>query len=352
MKLVKKSNGYYYARFKGSDGLQKEVSTRVKRKDEADQVVKESNLEALELAAKAQILTADAISKIVSGRKVSIKAALDQWEARMTAKGRSNKTAHNNCQTVSKWVKEAKLGTRPPSAINLDHVNNYINNPRSKVKASTRRTNLTAIRTFIEFCVDEGWRSGNPAKNVDVVMSKLTHKQKEKKEVELFTRAEVIRICNKAEVPFWTVAPLISYETGLRLGDICCLEWASLSNESLTVWTDKSDKRIGPLPLGKVLMSRIREVPMMSKRFMFPDQEKIYRAPTRRALLSVQFKNLCAKADIEGKTFHGLRHTYASRTFKDEKETLIQQLQRELAELKVASNMGHSETKTTKGYIH
>ena len=65
MKIVKKPNGYQYALFKGGQ----EISTRTKNREKAQQIAKEGNWEALDLASQAQALTADVITRLVSGGK-------------------------------------------------------------------------------------------------------------------------------------------------------------------------------------------------------------------------------------------------------------------------------------------
>lgn len=352
MKIVKKANGYYYARFKGDDGRQKEVSTRSKNKSRAELLVKESNLEALELAAQAQVLTADAITRIVAGKKVTLSAALIKWTERMELRSRAQKTIHNSQTTVTRWLKQCKLETRPPAFVNLGHISRYINSSDAGNKVSTRGTTLSAIKTFLEFCADEGWRVGNPATAVCVSMDKMSHSQKEPRPIKLFKLRDVETIIASTSSQFWKFATRCSFETGLRLGDICCMEWDCIKDKSITVWTDKRNRRVGPFGMSEILQQILKSVPITSARYLFPKQKKIYSAPTRRALLSVQFKKLCLSCDLEDHTFHGLRHTYATYAYKQEKVNLIQRLQEELAELEVARKLGHSTTKTTRGYIH
>jgi integrase len=360
MKLVKKPNGYYYAKIMGADGRQKEVSTRSKNKRTAERMVKDSNLEALEQAAQAQVLTADAITRIVAGKKVTLKEALEKWKDRMSMRSRSGKTIYNSYISIARWLSEMKLTNRPPAFVDLSHVSRYVNGTkpgirngiRDGIKASSRRTTLSCIKTFIEFCADEGWRVGNPAKGVDISMEELSHAQKEKREVKLFSEADVLRIAAATDSPFWRFATSVSFATGLRLGDICCLEWECFDGPVMTVWTDKRDKRVGPFTLEGEALRHLKSIPVTDPKFLFPLQRDIYKSATRRALLSVQFKKLCTAVELEGHSFHGLRHTYASLTYRSEKENLIKRLQRELAEIKVSEDLGHSNTDTTKGYIH
>ncbi len=52
---------------------------------------------------------------------------------------------------------------------------------------------------------------------------------------------------------------------------------------------------------------------------MGPEQRVIIRGPTTRAALSVQFSRLYASLDIEGKSFHCLRHGAITRRAKQGK---------------------------------
>ncbi len=352
MKLVKKPNGYYYARVKGSDGKIKEFSTRQKSKARAEAAAREANLEALEQAAQAKILTAEAITRIVAGKRITCEKAMEDWKQRLRAGSKAPKTIHNSIATVSRWIAHEKLDKKPPSTITFEALTRYINSPMGGHKASTRNTNLSAIRSFLEFCTNEGWRVGNPAKDVAVTMETLTHEQKEPRKINPFLPEEVSLILSMADGPFWPFATLLSFETGLRLGDIAQLEWAAFEGRTLTLWTDKRNQRVGPFTLSRKARTLLKAVPLKNKRYLFPEQCEIYQSSTRRALLSVQFKSLCQSLGIEGKTFHSLRHAYASATFKEEKRRLIEQLQQELAELSVAEKLGHSQVSTTRGYLH
>ena len=352
MKLIKKSNGYWYAKIVGNDGRLKEFSTRSKCKITANKMVKEAKLEELELAARAQVLTAEAITKIVGGKKVNLTQALERWAERMRLKGRSTKTEHNSLTAVGKWIRDMKLGNRPPSFVDIKHVSKWVNNPAWSIKASTRGTYLSSIRSFIQFCADEGWRVGNPAEGVVVSMDNLSHAQKERREVKLFTEANVAAIVAATDDPFWRFATSLSFTTGLRLGDICSLELDCFDGADITVWTDKRDKRVGPFTMDERTIKLLMAVPISSSVYIFPKHKAIYSTKTRRARLSSEFREICDSVGLYEHTFHGLRHTYATNAYRSEENSVLVRLQKELAGQKVSKDMGHSNLSTTKEYIH
>lgn len=349
MKIVKKPNGYQYAVFKGGQ----EISTRTKNREKAQQIAKEGNWEALDLASQAQALTADVITRLVSGgKKVTMQEAVDLWGKRMSMKGRANKTIHNNVTAVERWLELCSLTRKAPAFVEHKHIHNYANSDKAGNKASSRRVVLSSIRGFIEFCCGEGWRVGNPANDVGINLDLMDHNQKESKSPTLFTENDIRHLIAVVDDAFWRFAIQLSYETGLRLGDICQLEWECIDEGHITVWTDKRNKRVGPFKLSSRLESMLIGLPVLSPKYIFPDQREKQRDPKRRAHLSVQFKRYCESAGLSDRSFHGLRHTYASVQFKAEKEKLVEKLKRELAEVEVAQKLGHSSTETTKGYIH
>ena len=55
---------------------------------------------------------------------------------------------------------------------------------------------------------------------------------------------------------------------------------------------------------------------------------------------------------IKGKSFHSLRHMVATQKYaKADKDALANKLAQALTLEQIASLLGHSETKTTKGYL-
>lgn len=140
---------------------------------------------------------------------------------------------------------------------------------------------------------------------------------------------------------FWRSATGIGRYSGLRLGDICCLEKASLKEHGkLIVWTDKKDSRV-ELPISDKLAQSISLMPHSNdKRFCFPEQAMIHGDPVKRSKLSVQFTRILEGCKIEGKSFHCLRKTLATE-LNSQGETIEE----------IAKALGHSSIETTRIYI-
>ena len=344
MATLTKIGKHYHARVRTADGTRRTISTHTTDKAQARRVVKESGLEELEASAKAGRLTREAIGVITTGRKHTMVKAIDSFTESMSRR-LASKSVLNTTYVITAWVKEMKLESLPPSAITEKHVDEWINNPDSDAKAQTRAIKLSALRGFLSYCSDMGWTMGNPAgrHRVSVNMRLLSHAQKESKVALPFHASEVkrlIRYCEDKGLTFWQFAILISWEIGLRLGDICSLEWDCFTTPGrVTVWTDKRDRRIS-VPLSDELQQLITLIPLTSDQYLFPT-ERVNIEQNKVAALSVFFKRLCEKVQITDKSFHCLRHGCITRWAKEGKSLES-----------IGKDVGHANTKTTAGYVH
>jgi integrase len=366
---LKKIGGIYHVKIAAKGGP-KWISTKATSRKEAEKVVAESGAHRLSIAAKAGRLTGKAIGHILAGKSLTVTKALDEYERR-SAVSKSAKTVANARQIVGLWIREAGVGNLAPSSITPDHISGWINSEDSGNKRTTRTTNLAALRTFFEFCSHQGWIVSDPSRMVEVNHSILTQEQMES-ERNPFTDDEVKQLVSalrsdwhKAEtgkhelfreaqhVLFWLVAVCVARETGLRLSDIAQLEWRSFCEQGkIVVWTKKTGKRVEH-KISDSLSNLIGEIPVDSPVYLFPNQRDIIRNMKTRALLSVQFGRLLERLEIHGKSFHSLRHTFATRKFaKMDKHALAQKLAEALTMEEIAALLGHTDTRTSKGYVH
>jgi integrase len=324
---LNKKGGVYHVSVATPQG-NKRISTGARDRATAEQIVKESGVKRLDIAAKAGRLTQQAIGQITTGHKLTMSKAFQQFRDWLESIGRLN---------------DMNLAGLPPSAVTEQHVNQWINAPNENGSAY-RETALSGIRSFFEFTAAKGWSIGNPARLVRVNMRQLSHEQKEPKEVVPFTKLEINRLIKYTEdkgLTFWTAAVRISRETGLRLGDVARLEWNCFAEPGcLIVWTSKRLKRVA-VPISDELQEVITTIPITHKQYVFPEQRVIASDPKRVSGLSVQFGRICAKCEITGKSFHGLRHHFVSE-LKRQGKTLEE----------IGKLVGHSDTATTEGYVH
>lgn len=343
MRLTKdRESGVYHARVTTPHGP-RTLSTKATDIKQARRVVRDSKLQEIEDAAKAGRLTSQAIGMILAGRKVTIATAIVQFAEWQRTFGRSDNTLTNTLSFLNAWARDMKLLGIPPAAITEKHIGPWVNDPESKSKAGSRAVQLSAVRSFFSYCSAKGWTAGDPSRLVRVDMRLLTHEQKEPKVRECFTDTEIGQLF-AAHRPgtFWHSAIVIGRWTGLRLGDICQLQWECFSKPGkLAVWTDKKDRRV-ELPIEPLaLQEAIAAIPRQDKTYCFPAERAAIIDPRRRSIFSTQFRRMAAPLGIKGKTFHCLRHTFVTEC--DRQGIPIEHISR---------SVGHSNSATTRGYIH
>lgn len=341
MNLTKDKNGVYYASFRTADGKRRTITTKTTNIIDAKRVVKDAKLAELEMAARSGRLTNQVISLIVAGKKVTVAQAIEEWLAWLRTVGRSENTVSAYSIEMRAFANAARILHLPPATIKPETINEWINSPGTR-KAGTRNVQLAQIRSFFEFCAAKGWTYGDPSRLVEVNLGNLSFAQKEPQQRAIFTDGEVFALI--AESPpdsFWRPAIALGRWTGLRLGDICQLEWESLAKPGkIVVWTQKRDRRV-ELPLEPDSLRRaVDSIEKTDKTYCFPREREIVMDPKRRSILSVQFGRLCTKCGIEGRSFHDLRSSYCSA--QDAAGIPIEHISRAV---------GHSNTLTTKGYI-
>jgi integrase len=295
---------------------------------------------------------------------------IDQWSAHLAKRGEP-RTARSRLLIVRAWSRDSKLGARPVTEITDDQIQEWVNRPGT-TKVNTRKISLTYIRALFKFLIIKEVVRVDPSQLCNIQWEDLTHAQKETREVLPFTAAEFDRLmahlnrelsavraqlaiaqenpttgmdrlqkkCDTLQ--FWHIAAVMSRCSGLRLGDIAELEWATLAGEKFAVWTMKKQKRVEPWIWNQPLFDRATgSIPMADEIYCFPVQREIQRDVPRQCLLSRQFTRICAAAKLSGHTFHSLRHTYATECAKGGIPTPH-----------IARSMGHSSTTTTEGYLH
>lgn len=316
------------------------VSLETNDADVAAERVAQMHVQDLETVSSITDLTHQVVTQIVSGKDLTVGDTIDVWVTHAKASRLySPTTIYANQGFLKAWARDMEIANKPLSSVTPAHVSDYVNRGDERRSSAVRK--LSAIRTFFSYCQDEGLMYRNPAGKslTRVSYESFTHAEKESNSRGTFTDGELTRLLSISN-PFWTAAVVVGRTTGLRLGDIASLEWSSFKDGRLVVWTDKANKRVD-LAVTPEIERAMGALSDTGIRFCFPEQREIAADPTRRALLSIQFSRLCAKAGITGRSFHCLRHTNAS-SLVAAGSTLEQ----------VAKRLGHSSTATTLGYVH
>jgi len=389
MKL-KKIDGVYHAQFRTVTGTRRLISTKQTDRAQALAVVKQAGIAELEQAALAGRLSREVVGRILTGKRMTLARAVGPFRDWMKSRGRSPKTIAENTLTLTAWTRERKLAAFAPASITEAHIAGWINDGTKARSQSTRQVALVHLRRFFAFCAANGWVAADPSQAVGIDHSVLSHDQKEPGERLPFSPAELLRLTSylrtcrqdldreiqrvelgasysatgravklaqlgqrRADLAFWLFAVQCSATTGLRLSDIAGLEWRCFSEAGkLIVWMDKTNRRIEHA-LTPELERLVTQLPVTSSTHLFPSQHATVGDVLRRSLLSVQFKRLCTRLDIRGRSFHSLRHAVASQQYHAiDKDALAKRLAENLSLTQITQLLGHSNPRTAKGYVH
>lgn len=345
MKLIKSENGNFSVRYKDASGSQRSTNLRTKDKREANRLVKDLKIEELEQAGKLGVLSADVITKIIGSKSMKYKDVLAEYEQHMRLSANSDNSIYTMMSIFEQFGRDFKLNDKPMAMINEKHIFDFINaeDGTSLGNRALRRSSLNQLWNFAQIKM---YVLTNPIMFIKVDKSKLLHDQKTPKEKRIFYKREVDKMIKHAPY-FFRQAIAISYWTGLRLGDIASLEWASIKDRNrMVVWTEKRDKMVSIDTTdenfgGGIIKEVLSEIDVEDKIYCFPQWHKDTTDPKKRSKASVYFTRFCERLNIVGRSFHSLRHSCITRL---EKQGLSLE--------EIGKAVGHSNTKTTEGYVH
>lgn len=166
-------------------------------------------------------------------------------------------------------------------------------------------------------------------------LAKLSIKKKEK-EIRVFSHAEQTLLLKELldETDYYKFGVLLSLYTGIRIGELCALQWEDIDISNSTIKIRKTLQRIQNVEKytctskTRIIItepksdSSIRDIPMPD--FITDIAKKFIKAPKAYILsgneryieprtMQNRFKNYLKKAGIIDANFHALRHTFATR---------------------------------------
>lgn len=191
---------------------------------------------------------------------------------------------------------------------------------------------VTDILTIVKSTIDYA-RYNNLV--VSCNLSKLTIKKKDK-EMRVLCQSEqdaLIRVLI-ADMDLYKFGVLLSLYTGIRIGELCALQWEDLSITNSTLKVRKTMQRMQETNIGassktKIIITEpksdcsIRDIPLPS--FLveiarqFRDHPKAYILSGERGkyieprTMQNRFKTYVKESGISDANFHSLRHTFATR---------------------------------------
>jgi len=362
---LKKQNGTYVVFYKDGDGNTHQKNTKQTNRADALEVVKAAGIEDLEKAAAIGELRDAAIQALSSTPSPKCPDILPEWEEWVDLRGRGANTAHTYKTAIESWIRTERLEDTRASAVTEANVSQFIN-PDSEVSWAGRKSRLAAVRSFCEFCQSRRYLHQDPCHGVFIKTRDLSHKQMEGTKRIPFTEREYNGVLNYLDdfsalpeerrkkfnmnnVRFWQAAIPLAYWVGLRLGDICSLQWESIDGNALTVWTQKKQLRV-ELPLDHPMLGMgelrrvIADLDLQHDKWVFPRQKALIMDPASRSALSHDFRRWVGRSGVataKRKTFHCLRHSCVTRLRRAS-----------MSYEDIGKIVGHRSEAVTKGYEH
>jgi integrase len=333
---LRKCDGTWHVSFTGEGGVTHTVDTGERSEAAARAVVEGAKVEELENINKSMRLCSEVVTRLVCGRRVTVRDAYNSWKQWMTEVGHlAANTQDIRLNYVNRWMSDRKLDRLTPADLSEKHVNQWVNRADAG-KVNTRKTALSSIRSFLTWCQDRGWLLGNPARLCKVNIRGVEHEQRETEHTRPFSAKQAEEIV-ASTTGFWHVASVLARDTGLRLTDICQLERDCLVDETLTVWTIKAAARV-ELILTPECVRLLTGLPLSHPQFFFPAERGIMLDPRRRTALTKQFLRILKRLKIRDRSFHSWRAYYAHTRKKS------------VALTTVAQELGHTNVRTTAIY--
>jgi integrase len=184
------------------------------------------------------------------------------------------------------------------------------------------------------------------------------------REIEVFSPSELLRLVEaaKARPSSKNVGILLTLYTGLRIGELCALQWKDINFERESLFVSKTVQRIYAKTIdgntvAKIVISSpktrssLREIPLASALLPilreFRDHDDCYLITKDRMFLEPRsyrsyYGRFLKRAGIAHSSFHKLRHTFATQLIECG------------ADVKTVSELlGHASVNTTLNlYVH
>ncbi len=213
----------------------------------------------------------------------------------------------------------------------------------SKITPWTRKTILKMVRRIFEMAVEEGIIDRNPCAGIRVNVPEVDQKVLTKTEVGIFLQEA--KLTDHRFYPIWAMALM----TGMRSGELFALKWTDIDFDGKTIsvskqWTSKNGfgptktQRSRVVPISNALLKFLKELKIKSgnqSEFVLPQMPEWENGEQARIT-----REFCAAIGITPVKFHDLRATFITNL-----------LARGESLARVMAIVGHSQIKTTNGYL-
>ncbi len=225
------------------------------------------------------------------------------------------------------------------SKITKESITNYHNKAFKKYQKNTLMSLNALLKSFLEFCEQEGNISNSPY--FKITLKNAKHGLRD----DLFSLNEIKAILQNAPTLRLKAFLTTAFFTGLRTGEQLALLWSDVDFKNKKINIDKSLNLSGAITIPKNETS-IRQVDLLEPvekilkelKESEPNNKKMIflSIPKRTQEFQKSFKKLLKALNLKDRKLYTTRHTFASLMISMGEEPLW-----------VSQNMGHKDLNTT-----
>lgn len=251
-------------------------------------------------------------------------------------------TLYNYQTQIHKWVMP-HWGSQEINQVSRMDVHELIFEKCAEIiTPNNRKTILKMIKRLFQMAVEDGKLERNPCIGIQVKAPEVEQKVLTNSEVEIFLREA--KITNHRFYPIWAMALM----TGMRSGELVALKWTDIDFDAKTMSVSKQWTSRNGLTPTKTQRSRI--VPISDDLSQFLKELRLRRGMEESVLPHLPewedgaqaqvTREFCKTIGVTSVKFHDLRATFITNL-----------LARGESLARVMSIVGHSQLKTTNGYL-